>query len=212
MGNTATKEADTESRVKNGSPVKQCDDSMGSASAGSHSTRSYHPTLHDNLMRTTNRDPMKYFEVLDVLGVGSMGTVAKVRKKTTAVGGSARVTFRESERTCFGLSLSCCFGGEEESKKKNAVEPAKRAYIKKSSSIITYGNKKENYFALKSILLERAANQTFIDELKNEVEILKTLDHPSIVRPLETFTFRNQLYILMELCDGGDLYSRDPCK
>lgn len=214
MGNTATKEVKF-------SPTKEtqyCDGSVGSVSYHSGSTRSVHPDLHDNLMRTTNRDPMKYYDLLEILGVGSMGTVAKVKKKTTAVGGSARQAFRESERsTCFGLKLTCCMDGKEE-KKQNAVEsvsdahPTRPAYIKKSSSIITYGTKKESYFALKSILLERAANESFVEELKNEIAILKTLDHPSIVKPLETFSFKNQLYILMEICEGGDLYSRDPCK
>ena len=35
-------------------------------------------------------------------------------------------------------------------------------------------------------------------------------DHPHIVRPIETFVYRNALHIVMELCSGGDLYSRDP--
>jgi serine/threonine protein kinase len=63
---------------------------------------------------------------------------------------------------------------------------------------------------MKSIHLNRITDQTFVDELKNEIEILKQLDHPYIVRPIETFDHRNQLFIVMELCSGGDLYSRDP--
>lgn len=42
------------------------------------------------------------------------------------------------------------------------------------------------------------------------MEILKGLDHPNIVRALETFDFQGRLYIVMELCGGRDLYSRDP--
>jgi calcium-dependent protein kinase len=42
------------------------------------------------------------------------------------------------------------------------------------------------------------------------VEILKSLDHPNIVRAFETFDYRGRLYIVMELCGGKDLYSRDP--
>jgi calcium-dependent protein kinase len=42
------------------------------------------------------------------------------------------------------------------------------------------------------------------------VEILKTLDHPNIVRAFETFDYHGRLYIVMELCSGKDLYSRDP--
>lgn len=43
-----------------------------------------------------------------------------------------------------------------------------------------------------------------------KVAILKDLDHPNIVKAMETFFFRNQLFIVLELCSGGDLYTRDP--
>ena len=46
--------------------------------------------------------------------------------------------------------------------------------------------------------------------LKNEINLLKGLDHCHIVRPLETYQFSGHLYMLMELCSGGDLYARDP--
>jgi serine/threonine protein kinase len=155
---------------------------------------------------------MKYYDLIEVLGVGSMGTVAKVKKKDSAVGGSAREAFRKAEhKCCYGLPLTCCFAGEGDEKEGALISVDSNPHLlKKSSSMITYGDHRDSYFALKSIVLERAANDTFIAELQNEVAILKTLDHPSIVKPLETFSHKNQLYILMELCDGGDLYSRDP--
>jgi serine/threonine protein kinase len=53
-------------------------------------------------------------------------------------------------------------------------------------------------------------DKTFVTELRNEVAILKQLDHPHIVRAIETFEHRNQIFMVMELCSGGDLYSRDP--
>jgi len=37
-----------------------------------------------------DKDPLFYYEVVAVLGVGSMGSVAKVRKKQEVIGGSAR--------------------------------------------------------------------------------------------------------------------------
>jgi serine/threonine protein kinase len=194
--------------------TKIADESPSGSTRSGKSSHTAHRELHDNLMLThEHRDPMKYYELIDVLGVGSMGTVAKVKKKDSAVGGSARPSFRKAEnRCCYGLPFTCCFAGEGKGKSGLfiAVSEHKLDLLKKSSSLITYGNHKDSYFALKSILLERAADKTFIEELKNEVAILKTLDHPSIVRPLETFSYQNQLYILMELCDGGDLYSRDP--
>ncbi len=68
----------------------------------------------------------------------------------------------------------------------------------------------EHEYAMKSIHLSRVTDDTFVQELKNEIAILKKLDHPHIVRPLETYHFKNQIFIVMEHCSGGDLYSRDP--
>jgi len=42
------------------------------------------------------------------------------------------------------------------------------------------------------------------------VAILQQLDHPHIVRAIETFDYRHRLYICLELCNGGDLYTREP--
>jgi serine/threonine protein kinase len=63
---------------------------------------------------------------------------------------------------------------------------------------------------MKSIHLSRVTDDSFVTELKNEISILKKLDHPHIVRAIETFEHRNQIFIVMEICSGGDLYSRDP--
>eukprot|EP00520_Triparma_pacifica_P003563 CAMPEP_0118651952 /NCGR_PEP_ID=MMETSP0785-20121206/11057_1 /TAXON_ID=91992 /ORGANISM="Bolidomonas pacifica, Strain CCMP 1866" /LENGTH=509 /DNA_ID=CAMNT_0006544433 /DNA_START=26 /DNA_END=1551 /DNA_ORIENTATION=+ len=64
-------------------------------------------------------------------------------------------------------------------------------------------------YALKAIQLNRMSDE-FISELKNEIDILKSLDHPNIVRPVEVFNRRRQMFVIMELCSGGDLYTRDP--
>lgn len=55
----------------------------------------------------------------------------------------------------------------------------------------------EQKYAMKSIHLSRIADQAFVAELRNEVEILKQLDHRNIVRPIETFDYHNQLFIVM---------------
>lgn len=70
--------------------------------------------------------------------------------------------------------------------------------------------KNEMIFAMKSLLLDRVARKEFIAELRNEIAILKDLDHPNIVRAIETFEWQGKISIVMEVCSGGDLYSRDP--
>ena len=70
--------------------------------------------------------------------------------------------------------------------------------------------KYEAFYALKSIHLNRVNDLIFINELKNEIEIMKRLDHPHISKLIETYEDNGNLYLVLELCSGGDLYSRDP--
>lgn len=46
-----------------------------------------------------------------------------------------------------------------------------------------------------------------LDLLYSEIEIVKTLRHPNILRCYEVFTSANNCYIITELCDG-DLETR----
>jgi serine/threonine protein kinase len=48
------------------------------------------------------------------------------------------------------------------------------------------------------------------EELRNEIALLKQLDHPNIIKAFETFLFRKKLSIVIELCTGGDLHKRHP--
>eukprot|EP00536_Pseudo-nitzschia_multiseries_P005177 jgi/Psemu1/238292/estExt_Genewise1.C_940024 len=64
-------------------------------------------------------------------------------------------------------------------------------------------------YALKSIQLDRVST-IFIEELENEIQILKTMDHPNIVKLHEVFSHKKQIFMILELCDGGDLYTRLP--
>jgi calcium-dependent protein kinase len=41
-----------------------------------------------------------------------------------------------------------------------------------------------------------------------EVAIMKMMDHPSIIKLYETFEDRYSIYLVMELCQGGQLYDR----
>ena len=40
----------------------------------------------------------------------------------------------------------------------------------------------------------------------NEIEILKVIDHPSIVKIYDKFEDNSKLYIVMEFISGRDLY------
>jgi len=252
------------------------------------------------------RDPLFYYEIKKTLGKGSMGSVALVKKRSQAVGGSARKKVRDTltkhkrKQECFelpfgigGLFRLCiedslrftdddddddaignnkkknsitamdhwwatsstsdtsdCTSGysistrdlpdamrSEESfdndnydddngndyntinsinhrKNNNSIRDSFGSYWSNSNSKGSGGSgsecQREHLYAMKSIHLSSAQDDNFVMELQNEIDILQKLDHPHIVKPMETFQYQSQIYIIMEVCSGGDLYSRDP--
>lgn len=191
-------------------------------SSSSTSTKFASRVLRGNLTRTQiNRDPLTYYEITQVLGVGSMGSVAKVRKRAQAIGGSARKSVQERvqwERriaTCFKLPMvgglfSFCLRQKadqwlEEISERQADNIASGDNMNNVTSTTQSTTSSEMIFAMKSIHLSRITDDTFVEELRNEICILKTLDHPHIIKAIETFDHRNQLFVIMELCSGGDL-------
>jgi len=139
-------------------------------------------SLRRNMMRSRDDDVYKYYEVIKNLGEGSLGAVSSARKK--AVGGSAYT----------------------ETKQKFGVFTVKK---KKDSPIMSTSSEHQREYALKSIQLGRVSTE-FLDEMRNEIDILRTLDHPNIVKAYEVFETKRQIHIVMDLCAGGDLYTRGP--
>lgn len=86
------------------------------------------------------------YEILEILGAGSFGTVRKCQNKTT---------------------------GE--------------------------------YFACKSIAKENVTN---VQTLQREIEILKTVRHPHIIRLHDVYEDNSYIHLVTELCTGGELYDR----
>ncbi len=63
----------------------------------------------------------------------------------------------------------------------------------------------KNVYAIKTIdLCKIRADQ--LDSLRDEVNIMKMLDHPNVIKLYETFEEENKLHLVLELCDGGDLF------
>lgn len=58
--------------------------------------------------------------------------------------------------------------------------------------------------AIKAITKKKIASE--LKAILSEIEIIKTLDHPNIVKYYETYQNNEFLYIVMEYCPGGDLF------
>lgn len=59
--------------------------------------------------------------------------------------------------------------------------------------------------AIKSINMEFMKDESSKKKMSNEINILKILRHPSIVKMLENFDIDKHHLIVMELAPGGDL-------
>lgn len=60
--------------------------------------------------------------------------------------------------------------------------------------------------AVKIMRKDLLKNDSKREDLEKEINILKTLDHPNIVRLFEFFEDTKRLYIVMEYCSGGELF------
>ena len=58
--------------------------------------------------------------------------------------------------------------------------------------------------AIKVIELKKY-NEQSLRMLDNEIEILKTLDHPNVIKCYDIYRTQTHCYIITELCQGGDL-------
>lgn len=47
-----------------------------------------------------------------------------------------------------------------------------------------------------------------MDKFRFEIELMKRLDHPNIIKLYETFDDRSSTYLVMELCSGGELFDK----
>ena len=173
------------------------------------------PSLRRNMTQDKKNDVFTYYESVKVLGIGTMGSVTLVRKKKELIGGSARSPSRKpkSQRNnnCLGLEsrLPALIRDESDSSPSTATRGRSATKLQPHRKIPSDFNY-EVLYALKTIHLNRISDPNFIQELRNEIDILKSLDHPNIVRAIETFEFKGQICFLMDLCSGGDLYTRDP--
>jgi calcium-dependent protein kinase len=78
----------------------------------------------------------------------------------------------------------------------------------------TYGtvckgvNKSTNQIrAIKSIAKTSMQDKN-LKRFQQEIRIMKSLDHPNIVKLFETFEDGRNIYLVMELCQGGELFDR----
>ena len=64
-------------------------------------------------------------------------------------------------------------------------------------------------YAMKKVK-PREMSEEMLEEMQNEIDMLKSVRHPNIVRMYETWEDPDGLYIVLELCAGGTLVKYRP--
>jgi len=49
-------------------------------------------------------------------------------------------------------------------------------------------------------------NKITINDIKNQIDLLKSLSHPNIISLIEVFYYNENFYLIYEYCNSGDLY------
>jgi serine/threonine-protein kinase ULK/ATG1 len=61
------------------------------------------------------------------------------------------------------------------------------------------------FYAIKIVSLKNLSNK-IIENIKNEINIMLKINHENIIKLHETITSHKYIYLIMDYCDGGDLY------
>lgn len=69
-----------------------------------------------------------------------------------------------------------------------------------------YHKKNKRHVAIKSFK-KKEMNPIDFDLVKTEIEILKVCQHPNIIKLYDMFENEDDIHIVMEYCEGGDLFS-----
>lgn len=64
------------------------------------------------------------------------------------------------------------------------------------------------YFAVKVLNLGLLVCDAVLDSLREEIFTMCQLDHPNILRLEEVYESETQMFLIQELCEGGDLFDR----
>lgn len=106
------------------------------------------------------------------------------------------------------MTTESLFLGEEACRDVNQYYEMDKVELGKGSyGIVTTGRLKGTKLkrAIKIIDKSKVSN---VERFRLEVEIMMRLNHPSILRLFDYFEDKKNIYLVMELCSGGELFDR----
>ena len=128
-------------------------------------------------------------------------------RKNSFGASSAGSSFLSESESCISISNKLFIDEINDS-------PSKKYEILSKLGSGSFGNVylARNKFTDEKVALKQikksSANLLSDGEIKDEIEILKNLDHPDIVRIIESFNTKNSYILITEYCEGGELFDQ----
>ncbi|CAM9616686.1 unnamed protein product [Chrysoparadoxa australica] len=173
------------------------------------SSRHKHTSLGSGLVWIQERDITGRYDILKTVGRGSIGEVSIVKRRASITPCQSANNFQdpqfldlagmESPRRVPQSSFNST-GSTGSSADLNTT--ADSGMTAKST-----GGRAHRKYAMKTVYVTRM-NKEMIREFDNEVSILQKLHHPNIISLREVFYYQRKVYMLMDLCEGGQLNQR----
>ena len=108
--------------------------------------------------------------------------------------------------------------GNAKTQEKQGAKELKRNYvIDQNTEVLGQGafgkvfktyNKHNSDLKVAIKVLSKSKLKDHLDAIKDEVDILKKLDHPNIVKYYETYIDERYIYLVMEYIGGGELFDK----
>lgn len=64
-----------------------------------------------------------------------------------------------------------------------------------------------NYYAIK-IINKYSLNEKQLNNITNEINIMRTLKHQNVLKLIEYFNFNDYCYLVLEYCNGGEIFNK----
>ena len=74
--------------------------------------------------------------------------------------------------------------------------------------VLEVRHKKTNAIRACKYISKLKIKEKDLQRIRREINILKKADHPNIVKVYEIYETKRSLYIIMEKCNGGELFDR----
>lgn len=146
-----------------------------------------------------DEDVTEDYDIIKVLGQGHLGEILLVHRKINTQDSSNNflidnINFTDS-------------GGTEMNMNGRSISYGTLQRPPCLKSVPSSPSKTMRAFACKTVHTTRLRKEDMA-EMLNEIDIMRELDHPNILQLFDVYHGKRKIWLLMELCTGGDLAER----